>query len=343
MLDLSLNKENDILNYNLDVKLFEEFDLEIFDIMPLRKAFLISTNKGDKILKKINCTIDEFNFIISGVEYIKKNFTRVLNFMKTKDGKYYYINKGNLYCIMDMIDGKECEFSNPVDLSIAAYGLGELHKAAEGFKSSLQIKNNCGTLIESLIRKKDEMNFFKKISNLYEEKNEFDDIFIKNVDYNIEKINESVDILKKSQYLKLCSEEDKAVLCHHDLAHHNIIIKENKAYFIDFDYSIIDLKVHDLCNFISKVVKNFDYDINNAFVIMDNYCKVNSLNKSEVEVLYGILSFPEDFYAISRDYYSRRKDWQQEVFVSRLGKKILSEESRIEFLNEFKKEILDKY
>lgn len=323
--------------------MFKQFGFEIYNVMPLRKAFLLSTDKGDKILKKINYTLEEFNFVVSILEYIKKNFNRVVNFVKTADGKNYCIENGEMYCVMDMIEGKECEFANPVDVSIAALGLGELHKASEGYRTKLANQNYCGALIENIKRKKDEILFFNKISNLYEVKTEFDDIFIQNVEYYVKRIDETIEVLKKSQYYKLCSEEDKIVICHHDLAHHNIIINDGKAYFIDFDYAVIDLKVHDICNLIIKAVKNFDYSLNNAIIVLDNYCKVNTLNKNELEVLYGLLSVPEDFYNISKDYYTRRKEWTKEVFIRKFNEKVSQEKSRIDFLNEFKREILDKF
>ena len=68
----------------------------------------------------------------------------------------------------------------------------------------------------------------------------------------IDEIKDSIDMLDKAGYYKLCSEDDKVVICHNDLAYHNILINNGEAYFIDFDYVIIDLKVHDLCNFISR-------------------------------------------------------------------------------------------
>jgi len=44
------------------------------------------------------------------------------------------------------------------------------------------------------------------------------------------------------------------------------------------------------------------------------------------------LRFPEDFYSISKDYYSRRKDWDEEVFLDRIIKKVEFKDDREEFL-----------
>ncbi len=128
--------------------------------------------------------------------------------------------------------------------------------------------------------------------------------------------------------------------CHHDLAHHNIIINKEEAYFIDFDYSIIDLKVHDLCNFINKAIKNSVYDLDKCELILKEYQSTNTLQNSELQVLYGLLSFPQNFYEIARDYYTRRKNWDEEVFLDKLKSRLELKDDNIQFLGEFKKSFL---
>jgi CotS family spore coat protein len=329
-----------LTKYDLSVELFESFDLKVNDIMPIRNVFILFTDKGDKILKRIDYSLENLNFINKALKYIKKSFNRILDFSVTKDKKIYIEWKKELYCVMDLVPGRECDFCNPIDLRIASEGLGELHKASQGFSSSEANKNKVGKTIESFERKLQEMEFFKSLANMHECKSDFDKVFLENVQQHIAEMKESVNILKASPYHELCKEQDKIVLCHHDLAYHNILINDDKAYFVDFDYSIIDLKVHDLCNFISKAIKNFAFDIDKAASILADYETKNTLDKRELEVLYGMLYFPEDFYSISRDYYTRRKDWEEEVFFDRLTKKVSYKEDRSEFLEEFKVKLL---
>ncbi|MDW8800621.1 CotS family spore coat protein [Clostridium sp. A1-XYC3] len=325
-----------LTKYDLCVELFDKFNLKVYDVMPIRGVYMASTDRGEKILKKVEYTKEELKFIYSILDYIRNKFSRIVDFVKGADGEIYTIWDGNMYCVMDVVQGKECNFSNPVDLTIAARGLGELHNASEGFKTSLYTKYNNGKLIDTFKRRVQEMEFFKNIASIHENKTEFDEIFLKNVDYYINQIKASADMLEKSCYYKLCSEEDKIVVCHHDLAYHNILINDGEAYFIDFDYAIIDLKVHDLCNFINKVIKNFAFDVDKANSIIENYCVKNTLSKREIEVLKAMLAFPEDFYSISRDYYAKRKDWDEEVFLDRLKRKSSYKEDREEFLDKFK-------
>lgn len=329
-----------LTKYDLCVELFDRFNLSVYDVIPIRGVYMASTDKGEKILKKVEYTKEELKFIYSVLSYIRTKFSRVVDFVKDNKGEVYTIWDGNMYCIMDLVKGKECNFSNPVDLSIASRDLGELHSAAEGFKTNLYTKYNNGKLIDTFKRRIQEMEFFKNIASVHENKTEFDKIFLKNVDYYIDQIKKSIEILEKSCYYKLCSEEDKIVVCHHDLAYHNILINNNEAYFVDFDYAIIDLKVHDLCNFINKVIKNFAFDIEKANSIVENYCVKNTLSKREIEVLYGMLTFPEDFYSISKDYYTKRKDWDEDVFLDRLKRKAGYKEDREEFLRNFKENMV---
>lgn len=326
-----------LIEYDLNIDIYKEYDFNVEDVVPIRKVFILITDKGHKILKKIDYDVDELEFINAGIEYVRKNgFTRIFKFQRTKDAKIYVNFNKNIYCVMDLIEGRESEYSNPIDVTIASQGLGELHRACEGFKYKNRERDFCGNILESFKRKLGEMDLFKNIASLNQEKDEFDKIFLSNIeDYKKEMI-ESIKILEKSYFYKLCSSEDKKVLCHHDLAHHNILIKDNKAYFVDFDYSIIDLKVHDLCNFITKVEKKSAYDIEKAKIIIENYCMFNNLDKKELEVLYGMLNFPQDLYTIIKEYYTRTKDWNYQTFLSKFIKKNEFKEDRQEFLEKFK-------
>jgi CotS family spore coat protein len=324
-----------LVKYDLYVDLFKLFDLKVVDVVPVRDVFIIFTDKEKKILKKVDYSPEDLKFIYAGISYIKRSFDRVMSFTRTKGGELFTLWKGDMYCVLDLIEGRECEFSNPLDVNIAAEGLAQLHNAGEGFRYDTKDKNLVGTAVYSFQRKLQEMKFFKSLAELHDIKSDFDSVFLQNVDYHIEQIEKSINSLRASSYLKLCSEEDKITLCHHDLAHHNIIINNEEAYFVDFDYAVIDLKVHDLCNFINEAIKNYAYDIVRANEILIHYCKFNSLDRREREVLSALMSFPEDFYSISKDYYSRRKDWDEEVFLDRLKRKVEYKEDREEFLQNF--------
>jgi len=346
MLDVRYKDRAYLSKYDLNVDLFSEFDLFVSDVIPVRKVFILNTDKGDKVLKKVSYNTSRLEFINYGIEYIKNNnFSRIIGFEKTKDKLIYVPWKDDIYCIMNLIEGRECEYSNPVDLMITSRALAELHRASEGiineeaFQMLLvknQKRNLCGRVIEIFNKKLKELMFFKSIAMLYENKNEFDNIFLEHEKYYEDNIIQSIKILEQSEYFNLCEEKEKIVFCHHDLAHHNILINVEQVYFLDFDYAVVDLKVHDICNFINKAIKNFAYDIEKCNTIINEYTQINPIDHRELKVLYGMLSFPEDFYGIARDYYTRKKQWSEEVFLNRLKSKVEYREDREVFLEAFK-------
>jgi len=59
--------------YNLDIKLFNSYDFLVTDVIPLRKVFILLTDKGNKILKKIDYTKEDLYFIVYGIDYLTNN------------------------------------------------------------------------------------------------------------------------------------------------------------------------------------------------------------------------------------------------------------------------------
>ncbi len=132
-----LNK-NYLKKYNLSLDLFDQYDIKVKDIYPIRNVYIIDTDKGKKILKKVNYTIEELKFIQEIIDYIKIKFQRIMELEKNLQGDIYTIYKGEMYCLMELIDGRECQFSNPLDLKISSIGLAEMHKASKGFTTNFK-------------------------------------------------------------------------------------------------------------------------------------------------------------------------------------------------------------
>lgn len=343
-LEIRYTNKNYLVQYELDIELFKSFGLNVIDVVPLRGVFLVFTESEKKLLKKMDISKDKIYFINQCLDYIRKKYGNLMTFHKTVDGMLYKECNGDIYCVMDIIDGRECEVANPVDLQIASENLAHMHKSGEGIVSYMAYEHHnilrdnikLKGAIDKFYRNIDSLNSYKQWVTKYIYKNEFDNIFLEYVDMYIGEIKESIALLKSYGYEKICGEKDKVTFCHGDLAHHNILIKDEEAYFIDFDYSAVDLKVVDLATFINKTVKLFEYDINMAKNIIDSYEKVNPLMDDEKGILYALLRYPHDFYQISRDYYEKRKLWDYNVFLDRLVKKVNYKEEREEFLKELK-------
>ena len=166
-------------------------------------------------------------------------------------------------------------------------------------------------------------------------KNEFDSLYLQNCDYYIDYIKKALEQIAASDYNEVSGTGN--VLCHHDLAHHNIMIgNDNNVYFLDFDYSVIDLPEHDLSNLLTKAAKKSNWNIKAVDNIMDGYDKTEQTGKSFKNIVLAYLMFPVDFYDISKAYYMRTKIWDESDFIEKLNRKAGYKNQREEFIEYFK-------
>lgn len=332
--------DRDILcQYDLNEEFFEKLNLEIEDIIPLRKVFVLLTNEGKKILKLTDSSEERIRFISEALNYISKEYDSVLSYYESKDGEITYKFGSNTYVLLNMIEGREATFTNPVEVEMCAKSIANMHNASKGIFNKLSteiVKGNLGEYLPYQFSKaKEDLINIKEYVLRFRYKNEFDKVFLENVDSNINQIQKSIELLAMCEYNSMLEDFNKRVLCHNDLAHHNFIIDGDNVKIIDFDYCKIDTRAVDIANYSIKVIKNSCYDLNKFKLILDSYNSIEKLSKQEIKLIYAIISFPKDFITISRDYYYKQKKWDYEVFFNRLKDKIGNENHRQDFIENF--------
>lgn len=341
---VSMNKfryvDNDILcKYDLSEEFFSRLDFEIEDIIPLRKVFVLLTSDGKKILKLTDSSEERIKFINEALKYTSLKYNELLSYYEDKNGNIIYKSNKNNYVILNMIDGREAAFSNPVEIEMCTRAMANMHIASKGVFNTLQtevVKGNLGEYLPYEFNKvKEELISIKEYVLRFRHKVEFDRLFLENVDNYINEIQKAVDLLAICNYNTLLEDFNKRVLCHNDLAHHNFIVDGDKIKIIDFDYCKIDTRAVDISNFALKVMKNNCYDMNTFKLIVKTYNSLDDLSKDEIKLIYAILSFPRDFTTITRDYYYKQKKWEYEVFLNRLKDKIKNELYREDFIKKF--------
>lgn len=332
-----------LCDYDLSLKFFNELGIRVNDIVPLRKVFVISTDEGNKILKKVNYDVDRINLISEALNYVKKGYGNIITYNKFKDNLNYKKWNDQIYIIMDILDGREATFSNPIEINLCAESIALMHKASKGLREHLQNKYNKDfldiPLKDKFQKAYDELLWMKNLVKNYKYKNEFDTLFMNNVDEYLIEIEEVQKEFYKSKYDDLRKAGDTISLCHNDLAYHNFLLKNNEISIIDFDFMTIDLRIMDIGDFVLKSIKNAAFDIDKTLNCIAGYENISPLKQEEKELLYILIKFPKDFYTISRDYYYKRKKWDYEVYLNRFKTKLNNEEFRYEFLKSYRNKL----
>ena len=327
--------------YELSLDFFNELGIKVNDITPLRKVFLIKTDSGNKILKRIDYGKDRLEFINNTVNEIGKKFKNIIKFSRFKDGNTYKFWNGSYYIVMDLIQGREASFTNPIELKMCAETLASMHLTSKDVIRNNNLINKIDISLErKLLKVLKKLEVVEALIEKFKYRNCFDDILYHNINEYIQAVRKVRKKLKDSCYSEYRKQFKNVVVCHNDLAQHNFIYSNNEMYLIDFDYSSIDLRVMDIADIILKGIKNAAFDIDKSINLIETYDNIYKIEYEEYKLIYILLSFPRDICSLIQSYYFKQKNWEFEVFLNRLKLKVENDRFRLAFLDKFKDRFL---
>ena len=320
-----------------------QFDVKIEVIKANRGVYYLKTNKGERCLKKINYGPQKLMFVYGAKEYLIQNgFENVDRYFLNIDGEPYALVNEDLYTLSEWLEGRECDFHNIEEVKLAAKTLAKMHEASKGYDppENSKLKSDLGRwphLMAKRIKSLDKMRDMSRKKNI---KSDFDLLYIKSMEFYKEIGKEALKTLEESSYYDLCAiaEKEKS-FCHHDYTYHNIILNDqNDVHVIDFDYCKREIRTFDISNFMIKVLKRVDWDINFAKAILDAYNSVSPLSEDEYKVLYAYLQFPQRYWRLANRYYYNEVNWGQNTFSKKLQNIIDEKDKFLAFLDKFKDE-----
>lgn len=320
-----------------------QFQIKIDIIKANKGVYYLKTNKGERCLKKINYGPQKLLFVYGAKEHLIKNgFNNVDRYYLNAEGEPYALVNEDLYTLSEWLDGRECDFRNIEEVKLSAETLAKLHEASKGYDppENSKLKTDLGrwpSLMEKRIKSLDKMrDMIRKKNN----KSNFDLLYLKSMEFYKEIGKKALNELNESNYYELCSIADmNKSFCHHDYTYHNIIFsKDNNVSIIDFDYCKREIRAYDISNFMIKVLKRCDWNLEYAKAIISSYNKVSEIREDEYKVLYAFLLFPQRYWRLANRYYYNEVNWGQNTFANKLESIINEKENYLKFLDEFKEE-----
>ncbi len=320
-----------------------QFDIKIETIKANKGVYYLKTNKGERCLKRINYGPQKLLFVYGAKEHLVKNGFGNLDryYLNVNDEPYALVNE-DLYTLSEWLEGRECDFRNIDEVKVAAKTLAGMHEASKGYDppENSKLKSDLGRwphLMEKRTKSLDKMKDIIRKKNI---KNDFDMIYLKSMEFYRDLGKQALQTLKESNYYELCMvAEQEKTFCHHDFTYHNIIIDNNeKPHIIDFDYCKREVRTFDISNFMIKVLKRVDWNIDFAKAIIEAYNSVCKLRDDEYKVLYAYLQFPQRYWRLANRYYYNEVNWGQNTFTNKLSSIIDEKDKFLSFLNEFKQE-----
>ncbi|MGH4138457.1 CotS family spore coat protein [Clostridium sp.] len=320
----------------------KNYSICINTLEKIKNVYRIETQNEMYCLKIINYDFKHFLFIVGAIKHLQVNgFQKIPEIITTVDNKDYIALEKKYAYLTPWVNARECNYDNPVEIKLCTSKLAQLHKKSLNFKVTPDMKPRIAWLkwIETFKTREREILDFKR--RIHEKTciTEFDNNYLAIMDEELERCNRSIYNLCKSEYVSKMKEEIKhRGLCHHDYAHHNVLIGKNgEVNIIDFDYCILDTHLHDLSSLLIRRMKNGKWSLDNALFIMDSYNDINLVYKDDNEIMAAFMEFPQEYWQIGIQYYWEKKDWGEEFFLKKLQKNYEDREEKQIFIDKFSK------
>ena len=317
-------------NYNLNVEGIEK----------VKNSYKIITKGDGYCLKVIKYDLPHFYFILSAMKHLQKNgFSNIPKFIKNRDGNDYGVIEDKYVYLTKWIPSRVSNYDNPIELATVATKLGELHECSKNFTLTKEMQPRIGWFSWEKTfetRKSEILDFRNRISQKVN-KSQFDLLYLDNIKEEIKRADKSILGLKKNNYLKAMEREVLSRgFCHHDYAHHNILVSDDgEINIIDFDYCILDSHIHDLSSLLIRTMKDGKWEDKKADLILHAYEKHIEVKEYELPLIREFIRFPQTFWQIGIQVYWEQQPWKEEIFMGKLQKYLEDYKEREKFINSY--------
>ena len=312
------------------------YGIRIMGIKPYRAGYILDTNAGKKYIKACQYTKERILFIHQAKTHLVMNDFRNIDPYCLTLNKQPFIEIDDVpYTMVDLIEGRECEFDDDRDVIRATEALALMHKAAHGFfPKGPYMPSGLGKLPASFKKRLEEIRKLRRKAE--KERNTFDYLFMEHFDHFYRSGLKSLEILFASKYSKIVEQTLRTgMICHHDYSYQNILIKGDITSIINFDYCSVELKIYDIVNILRRRMRKCSWDIEKARLILDVYRKIEPLDQDEMKVMKSMLQFPQKFWRVINRYYNSRRCWAQKNFTIMLEEVIQEKDAHREFMEKF--------
>ncbi|HBE77610.1 MAG TPA: hypothetical protein DDW65_07465 [Firmicutes bacterium] len=321
-------------------KIITKYGLKLKSYKPCRRVWQVETDAGNKYLKKSKLCRDEIRFINEAQEYLCRNsFNHIPRFGLSISGEPFVVEDDSLYILTNWYFATELDFNLLMDLKQAARFLATFHLQSAGFQPSQALPARTCWLNwpQRLEQRLEQLQDFRRLAILEKDSSTFSRLYLRHFEPYYRQALSSYQALLASPYQKVAqSASHNFSFCHHDYSSRNLLrTYDNRLLLVDFDYCLLDLRIHDLINLLVRNLKHNNWRQELYEFILTEYQAVSPLTREEIEVMYVLLCWPQEFWQVGLQYYYEKLPWPKERFLKKLQHKIDYRAARSRFLTEF--------
>jgi CotS family spore coat protein len=307
---------------------------------PVRSAWRLAARGETYFLKQVRTRRPELAFVAELYDYAGAAAPGLVpRLLRTVDGETYFRWRDGAYQLLTSFAGREAEYLHPSDLAAAANGLRAWHDAARGFSPGRLpgTRRWYGTWPRRLAKRMRDLDRHRSMA--MEAKDRFGPAYLALWPAHRRQAESAPALLPRTEYQAVSKRAAEArEICHHDLAHHNILLEDGRIHFVDLDYALADSCLHDLVNMMGHAVRLHFWDLEPVRAITRSYWPDRRPPSSTVAILGVMMLWPQDFWQIGRQRYDERQPWSEDHFLDLLARKCGHVGERLKFLRNFWRE-----
>ncbi len=317
-----------------------EYGIEVKNIVRHKNTYKINGDNG-YCFKVLNYEFGHSYYIISSIKHLNnKGLDSVLNIIKTNKGlDYVELKAGGYGYLTEWFESRVSNHNDLNELKSLSKELSKLHLASRDFTITPRMRPRIYwfSWINVFKTRKEEIIDFANIINRKTYKNKFDEVFLENLEEQLEIADKSINGLINSNYVQIMEKHMlKREFCNHDYANHNVLVgKNNEIKIIDFDYCILDSHIHDLASLLIRAMKYNRWDEKRANLILESYSENIDVTGEELNLIKEFIRFPQDFWQRGLQMYWEQQPWGEEFILSKLNKYLEDRKYRDEFIEKF--------
>ncbi|MGH4138167.1 CotS family spore coat protein [Clostridium sp.] len=316
------------------------YNFELVSAEKVRSVYMIITDRGKFCIRKIKHGRTKVkNGCILTEELLSNNFTNVAKYFRTIDGDFSVRYKKNTFYLTEWIEGEKCDLTNIDEAVNCIKILAQFHSISNKIDhKKLHVHINLSNWPKIFASNLNYLEKFKRIIVNKRIKNEFDVLFLENIDSFYNRGVSAIDMLNRSAYYNLSKlANDDETICYNRFYYQNIVKRGGEYFICDFDRIMIDLQISDLGKLIRQLMfkKNYGWNFDFAKILIEAYNSINRLTKEELEIMFALIIFPNKFWKLGQRRYVKQKKWSETKYLHKLNRIIAYNETQEKFFSDY--------
>lgn len=318
-----------------DLKLLIEslYGLEVKNMQESDRGILVYTDRGIKRLKETKSDEAKILFAASAYEHIYNNgFSEISCINRSLSGNYHMRYERSNYILQDFTKGRVYAVKTKEAAADVGKALAEFHLAGERFVPApgSRARVDWGKWMEKLKSNSISINKFKEITCIKEKNNEFDKVFLANVNGFLHDMQCAYGLLKENGYLEKVRQSMACnQITHSEFKKHAIMKEEGGAIFI----TNMEECSYDVCESdIATLLESFSGKdrIELANTALEAYSAIKPLDGFAIKIIAAFLLYPKKFYKIAESAYGKKKNYNEKELAQKLERSIRREKRKQE-------------